>query len=780
MEILTLLKANIRHRKGSFTSIILLMLIISMAMTAMISIRDNCSRGIENAFEQVNAADLTVCIRSQSLSAELLNDVADHPLVENVTAEHTICSDNIQIGEYSSTSSWFLRKLQEDYRIFTPDLSGYEDSTPALSSGEIYITQGIMTGMNCRIGDTVKLSTIGGNYEFQIKGIIAEPVFGASTIGLKQVFISDEDFEKMYAEGKAAETEKLTADIVLLSIYKSADCGLSDAQFKRRINLDTGVIDKAFFSMTKDLSEHYTNLFSEIILSILMVFVGLLFVIVLIVMGHSISSAIEMDYVNLGILKAQGFTQTAIRTLFALQYLLAEVIGAAVGILFSIPLARSVGSVFQPITAILAERNISLSKGLLSILLFLLLSGLFLFAITRRIGKISPIRAICGGQSEIYFDSRIKAPISPKALSASLAFRQFTSAKRRYIGTIAIVTILVYFMMTIMILGNTLNSKSAIESMGGIYTECSITFKQYPDDQTLEEIEKTIEEYSPVEKKYYMTNAYFSLDGEELFCLIYKNPDVILALEGRAPLYDNEIIITQLLAEELDLKMGDTVTVSNGDLHSEYIISGIFQSLNDTGMCFAMNLEGAQKLTSGDILFYAEYSLFDPSKKEEAAEALNDKFPELLQAKATDANFVDDIYTLAINAMKLVIYLFSIIFALIVVMMVCSKMFLREKTDIGIFKAIGFTSLHLRFQFAVRFLIVAVAGSAFGVLLSILFSGRMLSSLLRNIGVTSFTVCYTPLTFTAPILLICFCFFLFAFLISGKIKKVEIRELVTE
>lgn len=83
-------------------------------------------------------------------------------------------------------------------------------------------------------------------------------------------------------------------------------------------------------------------------------------------------------------------------------------------------------------------------------------------------------------------------------------------------------------------------------------------------------------------------------------------------------------------------------------------------------------------------------------------------------------------------------------------------------------------------QFAVRFLMVAVLGSAIGSVLSVTLSGRLLSSLLYSIGIIQLEVSFTVFTFVAPIALICVCFFVFAYLVSRKIKKVSIRELVVE
>lgn len=782
MEIITLLKANIRHKKGSFISIIILMVIISTALTSFLSVRDNCRNSIQNALDEINAGDLSVFILESKLSNNLLDSVKNHPMVDHVEDYSAISSCKSEIGENTDGNSWFLRKYSQKYRLFNKDLTAYEKMVPSLNRGEIYIPQGIKTNMGCNIGDTIKIYIMDMEYNFTIKGFVVEPVNGSSLMGWKQVFISDEDFEQIYAEIKIRETEETTAEYHLLQIYKSSDCNLTDQQFKRQLNLDTGIIDNASGSLTKAMSLHYTALFPDIILSILMVFIGLLFIIVIIVIRHSISTSIEMDCVNLGVLKSQGFTKGKIRVLFVAQYLFSQIIGAVLGMILSIPLIKIMGNVFQPITAILADNNISIAESFSIMAIVLVISGVFIFFITRKAGVISPVRALSGGEEEIYFDSRLQTPVCQKGLMASLALRQFVSGKRRYFGTIIIVSILVFFMMTVTVLGNVLTSRTALESMGAIiYVDCDLFFEKDIDDETIEEIEKTVSEITTIEKKYYLNTMYLSINGEETYCQIYRDPEMITSiLKGRAPLYENEIVITGILAEELNLRIGDRVMVSHNDKKEEYIISGFHQSLNDTGMVFAMSFGGAKKL-GVDTIVFAGYSLKDSSKKNEVVDVLNEKFGDVLEATVMkESDFVDETYTIAIDAVKLVIYTFSIIFSLVVVSVVCAKTFLREKKDIGIYKALGFTGSSLRLQFAVRFLIVAVIGSGIGTVLSVLFTGKLLSGLLRLIGVSSFAVSYTATTFVAPVSIICVCFFLFAYIAARKIKRVEIKELIVE
>ena len=178
-------------------------------------------------------------------------------------------------------------------------------------------------------------------------------------------------------------------------------------------------------------------------------------------------------------------------------------------------------------------------------------------------------------------------------------------------------------------------------------------------------------------------------------------------------------------------------------------------------------------------LSYLGYILEDKSQGENIAKILNQQYGEILTADFHETS-MDDEYQFAIHAMTLVVYTFSAIFAMVVIHMVCSKAFLKERRDIGSYKALGFTSRKLRLQFAVRFFIISVLGSAAGGVLAAVFAGKMLSSILRMIGISSFQVTFRVTTFAIPMILTGVCFFLFAYLSSWKIKKVEVRELITE
>lgn len=784
MEIWTLVKADIKHKKGSFISIILLTAIISLSIVVILSIQKNTKMGVKALWEKSAPGELSVIIREDRLTEELLKKVEDSSLTDRVEDISTVCSDGYFINDIENGNSLFMRKKDQWFIPYNQELDGYGDTDITIHPGEIYLPIGLKIDFSCEVGDTVKVYTIySHSYEYKVAGFIAEPVTGSETIGWKQCYVSDEDFTRMFEDAAAEELKhgsEATANVHILQIYQKNDANMTSAEFRRALNQETGIIDFASGSITISDSKRYTTLVPNIITSSLLVFMLVLMAVVLVMMGHSISTGIQMDYEEFGIMKSQGFSKNKIRVVFVFQYILAEILGIISGICFAVPVLKGLNNIFFYITGILSPDGFAIWHSSLLICSMLFLSLAFIWLMTWKVTTISPVRAITGGQKTVYFDSLFRIKIRPKWLHTSLAFRQFTSKGRQYMGITFITAILVFFMMLVMVLGNVLNSKTSLEAMGFMYQEVSIGFKTELSDEQLADIEATVEEYTPICHRYYYAQLYTSFNGEQTMCGIIRNPEELPAIsKGRAPLYDNEIVITSTLAEAYDLHMGDEVVVAHGEHKAEYMVVGYNQSMNDTGMIFFMSMEGSARIGI-DNIYTGGYSLSDADKAGEIAEKLNELYGEIIFAQAADDTSDLDIYDDIIGMAKLFIYILSVIFALVVVHMVCTKNFIQERRDIGIYKACGFTSGMLRLQFAVRFLIISVIGAAVGIAFGLVLSGWTISQMLKMVGLSTIVVTYTPSIFILPTLVICCCFFLFAFLVSGKIKRVETKELVIE
>lgn len=788
MEILTLVKANIKKKKSTCISVLLLTAIVVSLLTAMFSVRKNYETSLKRAYETADCGEISINIETENFTDSLRKSVEQSALVEDVKYTKALMTYGATVGAKSEGNSYFMMELPEYVRLFSSSFDKLEEEIPPLNAGEMYLPYGLKARLSCQVGDSVTMKLLHGKEEtFVIKGFVQEVVQGAFNIGWKKVFISKADYDRLYEECKPLEAlGGARVDYTILCVEQAKDSKLSVMKFQRELNLETGIVSAAMGTLNKEQTIKYTSLMPTLIMNIVSVFLVLLYAIVLIVMSHSINTEIEMEYVTFGVLKSQGFTAGKLRLVLMLQYLISQLAGIFVGLLIAVPLERWISKLCQGITAILPERGLSVGMSLLLTCGILLLSVVLVWLKTEKVAKISPVRAISGGQAEVYFDSRLNLPVSKHALSASLSLRQLTSAGKRYIGTMFIVGILTFSMVTIHLVGNLLSSAKALEAMGLVIPDVAAASEKHSvleDWDGWSKVREIIEKHSVIVEENAVSNFYASLNGENLYVEAYENPEGIPGMKkGRVPLYENELIVTGLTADMLELSIGDEVEVSYGEVKKTFLVSGIYQSGSDSGACFGMSFAAAEYFQPSNGWGQRYYLLDNRAKTSEIVQELEARFGDSLNVKGykEGENPVEEQYGVIVTALKAIIYVFSLVFAFVVVRMVCTRSFLQERTDIGVLKAIGFTSGKLRLGFAFRFAFVALLGSGIGILCSVLFSEKLLGVLLSVIGLNNVVFDFSVAAVAVPILVITGSFFVFAYLTANKVKWVEVRELVTE
>lgn len=788
MEILKLLKANIKHKKGSFKSIAALMAIIVLSFTGTISNNDNIDRTIKEAKIWSCVPDMTVFMWKDDASEEVFEAIRNNPDVVDVKTRDCIMSNGDKIaGQEMYQSDYLFPESYNVFRVFNDSFTGYIENPEPLKEGEIYIPYSIKglyenvdigTDISFKISSKIEPGTEASDnfitYNFKIKGFIADPNFGAAIIGTKRYFLSEADYEKMYADARESWRNIET------SVYFRN--GADYLEIKKELNKSCNLTEISNLVISDEETESYTKLYSDTGSGVVVAFVILLIIIAIITMYHSITTSVEMEYINLGILKSQGFTTWKIRLVYILQYIIAEVIGAVIGLILSVPVLFLLGTIFQGITGLATVHYVSFLKcGILSAAV-IALTVVFLILATGKISKISPVRAISGGKSEIHFDSRLNLPIKAKPLSFFMGMRQFTSRGKSYIGVILIAALLVYFMMSIIVLSDRLSGGKFMSGM--IYPNVIAITSDEMKIEDMKKIEETVYETDSNAKVFFNTTEYMLMNDVEFWCDAATPVELMYQpLEGRVPVYDNEVAITEIVADELDVKIGDTVLIGSGKNAKEFIVTGYYQSLSELGKTFTMTAEGRYRVTGNLPNCYIEVSDF--SLADEVSKSLEEKHSDIISTTIIreEDNSADGVIKM-IDAICLivliVVFSISIIFSLVVINMICTKTFTKERTDIGILKSLGFTAEKLRLQFSFRFMIIAAIGSVIGAVVSFFFTRPLLGILLRIVGLTRIETPITFTTFIIPAAAICASFFIFAYFAARKIKSVEVRELISE
>ncbi|SNU07023.1 ABC-type transport system, involved in lipoprotein release, permease component [Lachnospiraceae bacterium] len=801
MEIYTLVKAGIKNRKGIMTGFMILTMLIVISVITMFGVRRNFESALNRAFEVEDKGVIFAHFTEENYSEELMDKVRAQDTVDHIEVHDDLVGVNVAIGDKKEGNGYFIIKKPDTIPIYNedctelimPDSPEYKDL--ALKKGEIYLPYGLKNELDARVGSKIEMDFLNSHETFTVKGFVQEAYMGSAVVGYKLVFLSDDDFDKFYKSNKESVVDPVTDGWVtgkIVFVFPTEKADESSNIFLRDLTLKTKFNDMAKATMTRETSEHYTGLFIEIILAVITAFAILLFVIFLIVAGHNISTEMEIEYRNLGILKSQGFSDKKIQAVYVIQYLMVELIGILLGVIISIPCERIMSKVFFSLTAILPEKKLPIIESLIFTVLLFLITVIYVYIFTRKISKTSPVKAITNGHEDFYFDSRLNVPLRKNGMSFWLGLRQITSAPKRYISTVIVTVLLIFTIITTELMSGYIQSRNALISMGEPFLDIEFAFQGAEPKCKVVDIENIIEKYTEIEARLYKSHIYTSVNGESMMTFVKAYPDELSSVyKGREIKYDNEIIITEQVSKLLEVGIGDTVTVGRNNYSEEYVVVGIFQTMNDTGKAVALSLDGISRLKENpdekytlDQLSMYGVILKDISKGEEIVKEVKNKYGDDIEIKFNDFNgenafFIDDFYTAA-NGSKLLIYILSFVFAIVTIVMVCTKAFIQERTDLGIYRATGFSVRKVRNSFAARFMIISLISAVAGVILSRLYSAKLLASLFSLFGIPHIELEYGPMFFIRPIIIFALCYLLFGYIASRRVKKLSARELITE
>jgi ABC-type antimicrobial peptide transport system permease subunit len=132
------------------------------------------------------------------------------------------------------------------------------------------------------------------------------------------------------------------------------------------------------------------------------------------------------------------------------------------------------------------------------------------------------------------------------------------------------------------------------------------------------------------------------------------------------------------------------------------------------------------------------------------------------------------------HALIAFMYGMVIAFILIVTAMTGGKVLSAEQKALGIYKAIGFKTKNLRLTFALRFGLVAALGSIIGTCLAAALTDSLVSAVMKLAGISNFYSSPSPGEIILPSVIVTALFFSFAYVAAGKIKRVNLTELIAE
>lgn len=782
MEEKMLIRAGMKRHKGSLTGIFILTLIVALALTSVLTIWTNSGGYVRAEMNRAGFGGLTVWV-SNILDLQALKDeLTDLEEVDRVGIQRIIYSNYEFNGQESDSEGQLIsyRAQERRYRFFLDDLSGYRSDTPEISAGEVYVPPSTISMFGVHIGDEMifPVARNGQEVALTVKGYYEDPFMGSSMIGMKGFLISDADRVKILQIINNAGIDALARDGAMLHIFQ-ADENMSSAELGTLLNENTELARYTEFFHSAAAISGFMLILHNAFCGLLTAFAGVLLGVTMVVISHSLTSTLESDYVNISILKTLGFSEKKLKKIQTGQYLLPIAGGLACGLASAVPFLPVVTRATLPSAGILVPAKISLKICFLCAgLIFVLLIAVLQIKI-RNISRITPMGAIRNEAGDFCLHPHKTVPVRGKMLFFRLVLRQLASGKKRYFSTCIVAVLLVFFASLVGRMNDWLgpDGKGMMDAFNPADHDLGV---QIFGDFEIEAVEAVIHGYSETTEHYLLAMPDVSINGRPYTANVITEPQRFHMMEGKTSRYDDEIVLTESAAADLGVSIGDLLTVTGSLGQAQYTVSGIYSCANDMGDNIGMSREGYQKIGQEDSRIWCfHYFLADPSQKGAIIQAIKDTFGGDVHVHENTWPGLSGIIS-AMQGMLICMYGLVFVFILIVTILTGSKILAAEQNNLTIYRAIGFSAGRLRWNLAVRFLLVATVGAMTGTVLAAVLTDPFVSAVMKQAGISNFESHSGIAGILFPGFVVVVLFTVFAYLAAGRIKRTSLSVLISK
>ncbi len=730
-------------RKKAMNIILLLFVVLSAMFTAS-SVNNIVAveGGLDHYFEEAGMMDYYIISHNSNGRGSVEELIENSKSVKSYrkddviyTAEDNFKRNGKKIMEYSNIS--MLQSLSgSDFNFFDSDNKIVKE----VESGKMYIAGAIAGKSDLEVGDKLTLTIGEISMEFEFAGVLKDALFGSEMVGFPRMLVSDEDFRKIANDDYVKQYNTGSIYYIETDDLSALQSETADAQ-NIYLALDTETIRLSYFM----------NML--VAMTILIVSIGLITV-SFVVLRFTIGFTIAEEFREIGVMKAIGLQNTPIRLLYLAKYFCIAATGAFIGYFFNIPFGKMlIASVSK--NMVLKNQN-SAVLGVICSVAVVLVILFFSWNCTGKIKKLSPIDAVRSGQTGERFHKKSILHLGKTRLksTAFLALNDVFSQPKQFFVITAVFAICTVFVMVLSVTLNTLDSESMLKFLGLTKSDVYLLdTKRITDvisgaknvDETKQEISEILAENHMPADVY--IEAYYNLSvnaGGEKYKINFVRCDDTKTTDytytkGIAPMYENEIALTEILAEKMGVKIGDTLIINIDGKDREFILTALFQSTMQLGKVgrFSPEFKIPDKLITGAPGYQIN---FDDAPDEKIISERIEKLKDIFQSKNIYdvheyINAITGVSDTLESVRDFVLLISLIVITLIAVLM--ERSFIsKEKAEIALMKAIGFKNGAIMAQHTGRFLISVVFAQLFAGLLCVPLLKLLIDPIFSEMGVT--------------------------------------------
>lgn len=781
MKYKTLVRAGMRRHKGSLSGIFILMLLVSFVLITVLMVWSNSKTYVHSELDRMRFGDLTAWVSEVPDMEHVEEELQELEIIEQIETQEMIYTSYELNGEESDSEGQMIPYEPDEgrYRFFDAALDGYLETAPVIRPGEVYVPASFVSMFGAGISDELllRIAREGGGLALRIAGFYEDPAMGSSMIGMKGFLVNVGDYENAEMQIGESGINALARPGAMFHIDTQEQ--VSAAEVNTQINQKTSLSEYTEFIYSRETMEGFMMILQNALGGILLAFAIILLIAVMVVIAHSINSTIASDYVDLGILKTMGVSSQMLERVQLIQYLVAVTAGMLAGSIIAAFAGSRVCQATLTTIGILIPSDFPVTEGFGAVLLVILLLTVFILRKVSKIGKIAPLEAIQGRMDPDRKIRKKRHVIRKKHIYLNLAVRQTVSGKRRYAGICMIAILLVFFASVVGRMDSWLgqDGKGMMDAFNPADHDIGI---QAFGNVRVEDMREQMEEITPITDTYLLAMPAVHLNGASCTANVTDQPERFHLLSGRTCTADNEIVITEFMAQDQQAEIGDMVSVGGDAGEAEYVITGIYQCANEMGANLGMSREGYQKIGRDEPRIWCyHFFLEEPEKKGEVKELLEGRYGGDVHIHENTWPGLFGIIRVMRIAL-LVMYVMAALFILVTTVMTGSRILATEQKDLGIYKSVGFSAGRLRRSFAMRFMVVSFIGAAAGIVLAFAATDPLVGAVMKLAGISNFASHPDIRAMLFPGIFVAVLFTGFSWILSGKIKRMDMTVLISE
>ena len=720
---------NLKKEKSSFVSFGVIILITALILNCAAVLLSQVDRAYEEKLSSLNTADVNVIVPRIQSSSKLENNLRDLSSVEKLESHTAVMVEatvkDFNGADFSMNTVFYNMDAKRNVNNFELVSESKNDV-----ENPIYIPLYVSDFGGFDLGDNIVYAIDGKSHSFTVAGVIEEMQYGNYGSGLLCAYLPKEDFEE-FADVYSEKT--------VVEYSMSVNSGASLDKTKEDISKVIGHNGGMTLSLLDSESVKGTRtMVTDLLILILTAFSLIILAVSVFLSNFKVKNAIDCEIINMSVLKALGYTSAQIVWGITLPYALVSLIFALSGVGLSYALLPVLCSVLT----VQSGFSFAVSFDLLSfICVTVILVGVvtfFTFISARKIKKTQPIDGLRGNTStKGAKKNRLPLDKTKGNTKLLLVLKQMIATKKQNV-----MLFLVSFVLTVLIaFSGTLFYNVVVKPenfMSALSDEVADVI-MIPKEDSISKLEAKLGDDNRVENSLQYMSCSVKIEDKAVTsfaCEDFSKVRNDVCYMGTNPKEVDEIALGSAFEESF--KIGDTVSVTVDDITKSFEVTGFVQSVNLQGELCQLSTEGYNSLLDEKQTPSLYVYLENPENAEEVVKEYKADYPELLADTINSYKLqkeAQDMYMGITMVLVVAIFVVTILVVLFILYIVIKSLLVKRRQELGIYKAMGYTSSQLISQTAGSFMLVSIIATLLSSVLAMFYMPAVYGFIFEALGV---------------------------------------------